>query len=113
MILTKRAMDVMAVQPDPMVFDRGKPTCAVVRMGGICHIDKGINLIIRGTDKTYVLMEYMAYGAPKATTCPMGTMVLMTRQEFRSGKAPVASRRLTAEKVRATVKVILAKGRRR
>lgn len=113
MILTAKAMDVTAVQPNPKVFHQGEPECAVVRMGARCHLAKGVNLTIRGTDKKYVLLEYLAYGDPKDTTCPIGTMVLMTRQEFRAHRAPEASRRLTAEKLLATVTAILEKGRRR
>jgi hypothetical protein len=111
MIITERAMDVTAVQPDPKgrMVDK---TCQVTRMGDRCHLAKGINLMLRGTDRTYVLLEYLAYGDPKDTTCPIGTMVLMTRQEFARRAAPQAVRRLSAEKLLATVQAIIKKGRK-
>jgi hypothetical protein len=107
-ILTEKAMTVMAVQPDPV---RGCTCHPPVHRGDLCTLPKGVGLWIKGVDKQYVLLTYPAMTEKPGGTCPRGTMVLMTRQEFARHKPPAASRRLPAEKLAAIVAKLIENGK--
>lgn len=106
--LTEREMRVMVVNPNPVRCCSGHEP---IVMGDMCTLPKGVGVWIKGLDKQYVLLTYPAMTAKPGGSCPPGVMFLQTRQEFARRKPPEASRRLTAEKLRAIVARLIENGK--